>query len=172
MHLSMNQMLECSRVPLISFSSIFLLEARRVTVGVDRDELLMKLELPPHNVPSHPVRVVPRGVYHQILHFFFVQTWKTVCLVWRRPPSQLRAACLLPQWAESDKRLIPDSSCTQKESRLAKGTTHRRLTHASWILFRLFSSRISAVRWECLRKSCVRFRSARDVFWRISAQHS
>lgn len=34
---------------------------------VDRDE---ELKVPPHNVQSHRVRIVPRGVYHEILDFF------------------------------------------------------------------------------------------------------
>lgn len=158
---------------MISFSTIFLLEARRVTVRVDRDELLRKLKVPPHSVPSHRVRIVPRGVYHEILHFFCSNLEDGVfgletAVSWDAP----RAACLLPQWAKSDKHLIPDSPYMQKKSRLAKGTTHRCRSHASWRLFRLFSSWVSAVRWKCLQKRCVRFRSASDVFWGISAQHS
>lgn len=84
-----------------SFSSVFLLEARRVTVRVDRDELLMELKVPPRNVPSHRVRIVPRGVYHQILHFSFcsnledgvfgLETAASSAEMRREPPASCRS---------------------------------------------------------------------------------
>lgn len=88
---------------------------------VDRDE---ELEVPPHNVHSHRVRIVPRGVYHEILDFFFfcsnledgvfgLETADSSAEMRREPPESCRSG------QKSDKRLIPDSSHMQKKSRLA-----------------------------------------------------
>lgn len=71
--------------------SIFLLEARRVTVRADRAALHMRLEDPPRSVPSHRLRVVARGVYHQISHFFCLKPGRRC--VWRqlpRPSAEMR----------------------------------------------------------------------------------